>query len=223
MSNVQGFISYDTPDGLGIRAQVVVTKGELPVKRITLNDAETMAKIDFDADAGGLKFPIHANIPVDSPAFALLKAAKESKEPISFRIETQRKKNVDRRLPFPPAKDSDKEAGVTYLETQGGKEVVKILVAAGDEVTREMRTDADEDGRWSNIPRAMAPAFIDENPAAAAVAGAGLDPQVVLSQYVAAVRADLPQEMTRIIGALAIASGASIEEFFAAARKATAA
>lgn len=223
MSTVQGFISYDTPDGLGIRAQVVVTKGELPIKRITLNDAETMAKIDFDAEAGGLKFPIHANVPVDSPAYEVLKAAKESKEPVSFRIESQRKKGIDRRLAFPPAKDSDRVAGEKYLETQGGKEVVKKLVAAGEIVTHEQRTDVDEDARWASIDRASAPAFLDANPAAAVVAGAGLDPQVVLSQYVAAVQADLPQEMTRIIGALAIASGASVDDFFEAARKATAA
>lgn len=220
--SVNGFMSFDTSDGLGVRAQVVVTKGELPVKRITISDDEKMAKIDFDAEAGGMKFPIHANIPVDSPAFAVLQAAKESKEPVAFRIETQRKKNVDRRLPFPPAKDSDKESGVVYLETQGGKEVVKKLVSAGDVVTDEIRTDVSEDSRWSNIPRSMAPAFIDENGATTAIAGAGLDPQVVLSQYVAAVKADLPQEMTRIIGALAIASGASVADFFDAARRAAA-
>lgn len=47
-----------------------------------------------------------------------------------------------------------------------------------------------------------------------------LEPQLVLAQYVAAVRAGLPQEMTRMIGALAIASGATIDEFHAAAREA---
>lgn len=221
--SVTGFLSFDTADGLGIRAQVVVTKGELPVKRITLSDDEKMAKIDFDAEAGGLKFPIHANIPADGPAFEVLKAAKASGEQVAFRIETQRKKNVDRRLPFPPAKDSDKETGVTYLETQGGKEVVKKLVAAGDVTTHEIVTDVTEDSRWMNIPRSMAPTFIDENPVTGVIAAAGLDPQAVLSQYVAAVRSDLPLEMTRIIGALAIAAGASVEDFFDAARKATAA
>lgn len=47
-----------------------------------------------------------------------------------------------------------------------------------------------------------------------------LEPQLVHTQYVAAVRAGLPQEMTRTIGALAIASGATIDEFHAAVREA---
>jgi hypothetical protein len=229
MSNVQGFTSYDTADGLGIRAQVIVTKGELPVKNISLNDAGTMAKVDFDASAAGLKYAIHANVPVadrsgkENPAYEALINAMASGEPIAFRIETQRKRDIDRRLPFPPSNDSDKKADVTYLKTQKGEEVIKILVSAGDVTTHEIRTDVSEDARWANIVRAMAPAFIDEMGVANSVAGAGLDPELVLSQYVAAVQANLPQEMTRIIGALAIAAGASIDDFIATAGKAKAA
>lgn len=226
MSNSTGFVSYDMADGLGVRAQVMVTKGELPIKRITLNDDESMARVDFDSADAGLKFPIHANIPTKErdgsakPAYEALVAAKKSGAPIAFRIETQRKKMVDRRIPFPPAKDSDKVAGEKYLEIQGGADVVKKLVSVGSVATAEQITDPTEDLRWMNIPRTMAPAFIDENPAAAAVAGGGFDASKVLDQYVAAVKADLPQEMTRMIGAIAIAAGASLEEFFEAARRA---
>lgn len=51
--------------------------------------------------------------------------------------------------------------------------------------------------------------------------GLTLNPEQVLERYVAAVRADLPREMTRIIGALAIASGATVEQFLDAARDAS--
>lgn len=51
--------------------------------------------------------------------------------------------------------------------------------------------------------------------------GLSLNSEQVVSQYVIAVRAGLPQEMTRLIGALAIASGATVEEFYAASREAS--
>jgi hypothetical protein len=221
MSEARGFISYDTPDGLGVRAQVKVTKGSLPIKSIRKNDDGSMAQISFDHEAAGLNFPIQGHLPCDTDAFKAAEAAKESGEPVAFRIETQRKKSVDRRSAFPPAKDSDKRDGVSYMDIQGGKDVVKKIVLIADKPTSELRTDVNEDARWMSLPAAGAPAFLDENPVAAA--GAGLDPQVALAQYAEAVKAGLPQEMTRLIGALAIAAGASISEFTAVAKQAAAA
>jgi hypothetical protein len=217
MSSVRGFISYDTPDGLGIRSQVKVTKGSLPIKGIRKNDAGTMAQISFDHEAGGMNFPISGHIPVDSLAYAEAEKAKADGTEIAFRIETQRKTKVDRKAAFPTG---DKVDGVDYLDIQGGKDVVKKLVQIGSETTHEIRTDVNEDDRWMNISAVNAPAFIDDNGSAATtvVAGGGIDPQEALAQFVECVKSPaISDEMARMVGAIAIAAGASIDEFTAAA------
>jgi hypothetical protein len=219
MSNLEmkNFTSFDPTDGLGIRAQVKVTKGNLRVKRITPNESGTMAKIDFDVEELGLKHVVHANIPSNTSQFEALKAAKEAGEPIEFRIETQRKQNVDRTRPFPPAKDADRVNDVQYLVVSSGTDVVKKLVSVGGVATAEQVTSTDEDARWSSIPAANLPKFVDENPSSVVSSGGSFDKEVALTGYREAAAAGCSQDFLNTVAAVCVALGVPFADIKAAA------
>jgi hypothetical protein len=167
----RSFTTFDKPDGLGIRAQVVVSTGALPVKRVTPGD-RGIAKIEFDHTAADLKFGVHGNVPENAPFYQALLDAVGTGQPVNFRLETQRKKDTDRTLPFPPHSDKDRKDGQNYLTTTGGEDVVKKVVMINGVASDEMRTEPAEDEKWANTPKANLPTHLSVDPNAAPAAPA---------------------------------------------------
>jgi hypothetical protein len=146
------FVSFAEPDSEGIRAQVKVETGLLPIKSIA--DAGKMKKVTFDISAIGnakLKRDPYANVNPSEAAFLEAQRAFEAGEPVEFRIEAQRKASL--RLP--------KRKPMSQLDAQS--ETARCLVGINATSTSEARTVPAEDRMWSETAAEEAPDFLDVN------------------------------------------------------------
>lgn len=147
------------PDAFGIRAQVNVATGVLPVKTIQDIGAKgTMAKVIFDISALGnpkLRQDPYGNVSKTSDVYAACVAAQESGEAIAFRSETIRKQGIASTTPL---------AGLS-----AASETVRALVAAGGHATDEQCTDPADDSVWMRVPDEQRPDYLDTNEAPAGV------------------------------------------------------
>ncbi len=174
MKYQSGFISFRHQTVNGVRAQVKVETGTLPVKEIT--DAGSMKKVVFDISALGnvkLKRDPYANINPSEPAYVLCEAALATGEPVSFRVESQRKKSV-------------KELRAPMSSLDAASQTVRCLVAVNDEVTGEAQTSPSEDGEWREVAQSEAPDFIDT---ASSPASGGMNPADAFSVFDRVVKA----------------------------------
>ena len=92
------FITHDGVDENGIRAEVKVVAGYGLVDNIEKSKAGKSAKVSFSVE--NTDFTISGWAPVDSKVMEVCQEALKSESPIYFRVETLRKKNVDRTLPI---------------------------------------------------------------------------------------------------------------------------
>lgn len=92
------FVSHDGPDSSGVRAEVHVQTGTGLIKEVVLSDKGHSANVVLKVPE--LKFPHKGWIRVDDPVYADIQDAYEAKREVAFRIESQRKKEVDRKLPI---------------------------------------------------------------------------------------------------------------------------
>lgn len=156
------------PDAFGIRAQVNVAKGVLPVKSIADVGAKgTMARVTFDISAMGnpkLVQNPYGNVSKSSQVYEACVAAHESGAPVAFRSETIRKQGVSSTIPL---------SGLA-----ASSETVRALVAAGGHSTDEQCTDPADDIVWMRVPDDQRPDFLDTNEAPA-----GVDEVVARSIY----------------------------------------
>jgi len=131
------FVSHDGTDENGVRAEVNVQVNKGTIKEIRENTAKEVADVHFAVP--NTKFPIHGWIRTDEPVYELVKTARDNDEQVSFRIETQRKANVERKRPMEDFKDP----GVA-------RENVKvILVGINNVLSGEAVTNPDEDPKHS--------------------------------------------------------------------------
>jgi hypothetical protein len=94
---MENFVTFDGTDANGVRAEVYVQKGTGTVSAIKTNPRGTA---DVSLKVGNLKYPIHGWVNIDSAIYVEAeKAHKENKE-VTFRIEFQRKPNIDRATPI---------------------------------------------------------------------------------------------------------------------------
>ena len=128
------FISYDGADETGHRAEVQVQVNRGKVKEIKENSAKEVADVHFTVP--NLKYAIHGWIPTTEPAYELIKLAQEADEEVSFRIETQRKRNVDRKIPMAELKPDMATAK---------ENVMVLLVGINGTLTSEHSTHPSED------------------------------------------------------------------------------
>lgn len=106
------FISHDGTDSNGIRAEVKVITGHALVSEKTKPKSRDSSMVSFGFVAPSSNFPTKAWIDKEKDAeiFAALNAAYDNEEAVDFRIEIQRKSDVDRRAPFneiAPPKDQE--------------------------------------------------------------------------------------------------------------------
>jgi hypothetical protein len=199
------FTSLDGTDENGVRAEVAVHTGKGTVKEIKENTSKNVADVFFEVE--NLKFPIHGWIGMDETAYQLAKTAKDANEEITFRIEKQRKKNIDRATPIEELSSSMSVA----------KENINVLLVGVNGVkTSEAVTSPSEDPTQTG-GRYAAPDVDPSQKAAAGSAISSISTESVLATLKAA--AAVPEARQSILDALAaqaLLHGATVEEVNAA-------
>lgn len=196
------FVSFDGKDENGIRAEVNVQANKGTVKEIKENTAKEVADVHFSVE--NLKFPIHGWVRTDEPIYELIKAAEASGEEITFRIETQRKANVDRSTPM---EELRKDANTAR------ENVKTILVGINGVLSGEALTNPKEDPKVSR-GRYVA---TDEDVEAASNNGNSVAPAVSVEKILENLKAAASNPQLRAsildnLAAQALFNGASVEE-----------
>lgn len=143
------FISLDggDPSNNIPPAEVRVRKSTGVVSKIDVNEEKGVANVSFRIE--GLKHPIHGWVGTKETVFELAKTAFESKEPVEFRIEAQRKFNIDRQIPI---------AELTSDMESARESVRNLLVGINGQLSSEAVTHPSNDyvgtgGRYVAEPK----------------------------------------------------------------------
>ena len=132
------FKSYDGVDKNGVRAEVIVQTGSGRIKELIPKGQELPdgrqrnLEVVFDPDNPHLKRRVYANLDTTSEKIhKKVLEAYENGETVEYRIESVRKRNVDR--------------SKSFEELTPTEDVVRILAAINDVFSSEARTDPSED------------------------------------------------------------------------------
>ena len=151
------FVTHDGPDENGVRAEVWVEKGVGKIVNLTVPKGVN-ARLEIKTE--GFDHPQYGWTRTDDPLYPKIVEAYESKADIQYRIESQRKREIDRALPIAPLREDMALAK---------KNTNKIFAALNGEHTLEAVTDPNEDpapnGRISAIGKTPAPAPAESAPA----------------------------------------------------------
>lgn len=205
------FLSFDGIDAQGVRAEVMVQTGTGRIKEFVgrgkANEDGTYRNMEvvFEPDNPLLKRKVYALL--DTTAKELweyVQAAQADQRDIAYRIESQRKRGIDRTKAF---------NDLVHTE-----EVVRVLAAIDTVFSHEAKTNPKEDPSGEN------PSALDQDiaPAAAPVAHAAAntttsaDPKALLAALAAARQAELAPVTIDTLLALALAAGVKIEDALAA-------
>jgi len=195
------FISHDGTDSNGVRAEVHVSVNRGIIDRINDGDKGT-SDVYFKVE--GLKFPVHGWVGTEDAVYAVAKAALESKELVDFRIESQRKKKVDRTLPIAELRAS----------TEAAREnTVPILAGINGLLSQEALTNPKEDP--SPNPSGRLPAT-DEDIAGNSKKSAGTvavnSDEVLATLTKIANDNSIPESIVSSVAAQALLAGVSVED-----------
>ena len=127
------FVTHDGVDGNGVRAEVYVQTGEGVIKEIKEN-ANGTADVHFAVE--NLKFPVHGWIGQDNPVYDVVKKAHQTGDKVEFRIEAQRKANIERDIPI-----ADLRADMKIAR----EKTIAILASVNGIVSDEAVTNPEED------------------------------------------------------------------------------
>lgn len=205
------FVSFDGADEHGVRAEVHVQVNKGTVKEVVENVEKGVANVKFVMP--NLKFPIQGWIGIDTDAYREVLRAKETNEEVSFRMESQRKANVDRTTPI------DELRKDTTLARENTK---NLLVSVNDINSPEMLTNPNEDptGTSGRYPAGTGEASSKSAPSNTNSTPAGISSTVALERLTeASVSPLINQGTLDHLAAQAIFNGASVEEVSAILNK----
>lgn len=207
------FVSHDGVDAQGIRAEVTVQTGTGRIKELNPRGKETEpgvyrnVEVVFDPDNLLLKRKVYALLDTTAKdLWAYVQAAHADQRDISFRIESQRKRTVDRTKAF---KD--------LIHTE---EVVRVLAAIDNNYSHEAKTTPREDptGDYSALDQEKDEPTITHSTASPADA----NPKALVTALADARSAGLPDTTIDTLMALALAAGVPVADALSAGLSATA-
>lgn len=193
------FVSHDGPDEQGVRAEVWVQVGTGTVTAVEHQEdaAKQNAMVVIRSDHAAVKRPVKGWVAKRDPLYPAVVDAAASGRAVEYRIESQRRRGVERDVPI-----TDLRADT---ETAGAK-TISILAGLDGVLSAEAVTSPAEDPHTGDrIPAAR------EGVAAGAQAGAA-EVERVLGALATARRAGLPQGVVDAAAALALAAGASARQ-----------
>jgi hypothetical protein len=202
------FLSHDGIDAQGVRAEVMVQTGTGRIKEIVgrgkaaEDGSFRNVEVVFDPDNPHLKRKVYALLDTTAKElWEFVQAAQGDQRDIAYRIESQRKRAVDRTKKFDD-----------LIHTE---EVVRVLAALDGVFSHEAKTNPKED------PSSENPSALDQDiPAAGAAAAqpfasAG-DPVSLIAALAVARQGGLPATTVDTLAALALAAGAKLDAVLAA-------
>lgn len=196
------FLSHDGVDGNGVRAEVMVQTGTGRIKQIEKKgraDASGQHRnvaVDFDPDNPLLKRRVYGLLDTTaSDLWEYVQQAFADQRTVSFRIESQRKRGVDRTKKFEDLEHTE--------------EVVRVLVALDGIRSHESKTNPAEDPNPEN------PSALDQPLPAKATSvpvAAGPSKDALLAALAAAREAGMDPVTVATVAGHALAAGATVEE-----------
>lgn len=200
------FLSYDGVDKSGIRAEVMVQTGTGKIKEIVprgkagKDGTYRNVEVVFTPDNPKLIRKVYALLDTTSKElWDYVQEAQASEKDISYRIESQRKRTIDRTTKFDD---------LTHSE-----EVVRVLAGVDDKFSHEAKTNPAEDPTNeapSALPQEVAKPVVSANAAVANEVTA--DPKHLLKSLGEARALNLSQTTIDTLVALAVGSGATLDE-----------
>ena len=204
------FTAYDGTDSNGVRAEVKVMTGSAVIKEIVENDTSRNAEIVFIPDNPMLKRKVGGFVDKEKSVelYEYAKKALAEKITIEYRIESQRKRKVDRTIKFDELKPTD--------------DVIRIVASLDKVRSAEAITNPKEDpkesptGRFSaldeelNVP-ASAPASNVSNAGSSVI-----DKETILEALGKARKEGISHSILDALVAQALISGANYEEISSA-------
>jgi hypothetical protein len=196
------FLSFDGVDAQNVRAEVMVQTGTGRIKELVgrgkpnENGAYRNMEVVFEPDNLLLKRKVYALLDTTAKdLWEYVQAAHADQRDIAYRIESQRKRSVDRSKKFDD-----------LIHTE---EVVRVLAAIDGVFSHEAKTNPKEDPTGEN------PSALHQDIAAAPAAGAAsvapADSKSLVAALAAARKAGLASTTVDTLVALALAAGASVE------------
>ena len=198
------FLSHDGVDANGIRAEVMVQTGTGRIKELVgrgkpaEDGSFRNMEVVFEPDNPHLKRKVYALL--DTTAKELwdyVQAAHKDQRDIAYRIESQRKRGIDRTKKFDD-----------LVHTE---EAVRILAAIDTVLSHEAKTNPKED------PSGEKPSALDQDVQAltrqhSGGAGGGIDAVNVIEALKTARKNALPASIVDALTALALTAGVDIQE-----------
>jgi hypothetical protein len=202
------FTSFDGVDSKGIRAEVNVQTGTGRIKEVnprgkaSADGTYRNVEVVFDPDNPALKRKVYALLDTTAKdLWEFVQKAHADQSDVAFRIESQRKRNVDRTKKFED-----------LIHTE---EVVRVLAALDNVFSHEAKTNPKEDPTNDGNPSALTQDIEATKAAVAASNGSSsssVSPALAVKALADARRAGLSDGIVDALAALALASGASIAD-----------
>lgn len=188
------FKTHDGKDNNGVRAEVNVMTGTGRIKQITKKDDSRNAEIEFDPDNPNLKRKVAGFLDTTSlPLWEHVQAAHKDQRTIEYRIESQRKRKVDRTIPFD--------------DLVATEDIVRILAAVDGIRSSEAVTNPAEDPNDGRVPATEEDRVVNN-----VVTGASISPAQALSALARARQEGLSENVIDSLVAHALVSGADFDE-----------
>lgn len=202
------FTTLDGADKDGVRAEVHVQKGTGVIIDIEKKDDEgaTNAYIVIKSSLAQVKKPVKGWLAKSDPLYAVALAALESSREIEYRLESQRKRGVDRTIPIAELRPNMEVAA---------QNTIMIVAGLDGELSKEAVTDPAEDPaeggripatRQNNGPRQAAA------PAPTAAAGPALDKDAALTALATARATGMDEGVINAAAAFALMTGATAKQ-----------
>lgn len=199
------FVSHDGVDAQGVRAEVMVQVGTGTIKEIVGRGTPAQdgtyrnVEVVFEPDNKLLKRKMYGLLDTSAAElWNLVQAAHADQRTVSYRIESQRMRGVDRTIPY---------GELNYTE-----QTRRILAGVDNVFSHEAKTNPKEDPSRDN------PSALDQDVPARTVAAAGgsVSPESALRALGAARAAGLSETVLDTLMAHALAAGASLNDAMSA-------
>lgn len=206
------FLSYDGVDKQGVRAEVMVQTGTGRIKEIVgrgspkADGSYRNMEVVFDPDNPKLQRKVYALLDTTaSELWAYVQDAHATQKDISYRIESQRRRTVDRNLKF---------EDLVHAE-----QVVRVLASIDDVYSHEAKTSPNEDPE-SDAPSALAQEISGATAAIAGetaqTTGSLVSASALLDSLAEARKLNLASTIIDTLVANAVSAGASLSDALSA-------
>lgn len=191
------FISHDGPDNTGHRAEVWVETGTGAITAVEGATDDDKRNVRVVISPEYLDRPVYAWVGKEDPLFPIAMAALESTEPVQYRVESQRRKTVDRATPIQDLRADTRVAS---------KNINRILAGLNGTLGLEAVTNPAEDPNTSGRIPAINTTGGNSTPApttAVTSPGAVIDPDMLRQALNLAKKNNLSPAAVDVLSALA--------------------